>query len=344
MESFTSSFDSSFYFPPDTPSSQPSSLLSDQLDNLTPEFDPFNTFNSSPPSSSPPASSDDSINTKPRPRTCWVYKHMPDLDVDTKYHNQTTNKLEWRCKYCPKKYTVNGGTRCIKAHLKYSHEVTELSPRAEKAQKRQRSIEEAMVAGTGNPQKRRFFEVIDNDNLSTPSTLNPDALEVLYVNLVASCNLPLRFVQCEAFREFIQYLNPTGNALLPESHTKIQEWLIRQFQAGKEQTKQLLQLARTAIHLSLDMWTSANHLAILGIIAHYISEEGTLQECLLAMKVVDGRHTGENLSQYVLQVIQDYGITSRLGYLQMDNASNNDSLIRVLSVGMSFFILFLYSS
>jgi hypothetical protein len=92
------------------------------------------------------------------------------------------------------------------------------------------------------------------------------------------------------------------------------------------------------------MWTSTNHLAILGIIAHYISEEGTLQECLLAMKVVNGRHTGENLSQYVLQVIQDYGITSRLGYLQMDNASNNDSLIRVLSVGMSFLLLFLYSS
>jgi hypothetical protein len=114
--------------------------------------------------------------------------------------------------------------------------------------------------------------------------------------MVASCNLPLRFVQCEVFREFIEYLNPTGNALLPESHTKIQEWLIRQFQAGKEQIKQLLQLARTAIHLSLDMWTSTNHLAILGIIAHYISEEGTLQECLLAMKVVDGRHTGENLS------------------------------------------------
>jgi hypothetical protein len=84
-----------------------------------------------------------------------------------------------------------------------------------------------MVAGTENPQKRRFFDVIDNDNLSTPRTLNPDALEVLYVNMVASCNLPLRFVQCEAFREFIQYLNPSGNALLPESHTKIQEWLIR---------------------------------------------------------------------------------------------------------------------
>ena len=86
-----------------------------------------------------------------------------------------------------------------------------------------------MVAGTRNPQKRHFFEVIDNNNLSTPSALNSDALEVLYVNMAASCNVPLRFVQCGAFRDLIQYLNPARNALLPKSYTKIQEWLIRQF-------------------------------------------------------------------------------------------------------------------
>jgi hypothetical protein len=86
-----------------------------------------------------------------------------------------------------------------------------------------------MVASTRNPQKRRFFEVIDNDNLSTPRTLNPNVLEVLYINIVASCNLPLCFIQCKAFCEFIEYINPTRNSLLPKSHTKIQEWLIHQF-------------------------------------------------------------------------------------------------------------------
>jgi hypothetical protein len=51
------------------------------------------------------------------------------------------------------------------------------------------------------------------------------------------------------------------------------------------------------------MWTSTNHLAILGIIIYYISEDGILQECLLVMKVVNSQYTGENLSQYVLKVI-----------------------------------------
>jgi hypothetical protein len=42
---------------------------------------------------------------------------MPDIDSGTKYYS-ITNKLEWRCKYCSKRYTLNGGTRLIKVHIK----------------------------------------------------------------------------------------------------------------------------------------------------------------------------------------------------------------------------------
>jgi hypothetical protein len=64
----------------------------------------------------------------------------------------------------------------------------------QKRLKKDNNIKEAIVAGTGNYQKRYFFKVIDNNNLSTPSTLNPNALEVLYINIIASCNLPLCIV------------------------------------------------------------------------------------------------------------------------------------------------------
>jgi hypothetical protein len=84
------------------------------------------------------------------------------------------------------------------------------------------------------------------------------------------------------------------------------------------------------------MWTSTSHLAVLGVIAHYVSEDVILQECLLTMEVVDGHR--EKLSQYPLNVNQDYGIISRPGYLQMDNAPDNETLIRLLSVGTSISI------
>jgi hypothetical protein len=58
---------------------------------------------------------------------------------------------------------------------------------------------------------------------------------------------------------------------------------------------------------------------------------GNLEEVLICLKEVEGSHTGENLSQYILQEIDDFDITSRLGYFQMDNAPNNDTMIREVS-------------
>jgi hypothetical protein len=113
-------------------------------------------FSMSTPQSSSSSSlyNDDAQKAIPRLRTCWIYKHMPDTDIETKYFN-SSNRLEWRCRYCSKRYAINGGTRLIKWHLTRTHGISELSLRQERANKRQISIEDALITATANPQKRR---------------------------------------------------------------------------------------------------------------------------------------------------------------------------------------------
>jgi hypothetical protein len=106
-----------------------------------------------------------------------------------------------------------------------------------------------------------------------------------------------------------------------------------QFAIEKEDIRQQLQDSQSCIHLSLDSWTSGNHLSILGIIGHTIVG-GQLQEYVLALQEIQGRHTGENLAPIVLDILQDYSITYKLGYIQIDNATNNDTLMAALSSGM----------
>jgi hypothetical protein len=106
-----------------------------------------------------------------------------------------------------------------------------------------------------------------------------------------------------------------------------------QFTIEKEAIRQQLQGSQSCIHLSLDSWTSSNHLPILGVIGHTIVY-GQLQEYVLALQEIQGRHTGENLAPIVLAILQDYSITHKLGYIQMDNATNNDTLMAALSSGM----------
>ena len=261
---------------------------------------------------------------------------MPDIDIGTEYYN-TTNRLEWRCKYCSKRYTINGGTRLIKAHLRIDHSIGELSVRQERSVKRQMLLQDALITATMNPQKRRrlggSLEETAFSDCVDPSEVNPDQLEVLLTTLIAECNLPLCLVERASFRSLLVYLNRQVEPWLPEDHHTIRTWISRQFDFQKQQVKKRLQASLSCVHITTDLWTSGNELALLGAIAHFVNSQGSLEEVLICLNEVKGPHTGENLSQYVLEAINDFDITSRLGYFQMDNAPNNDVMLREVSIG-----------
>ena len=87
----------------------------------------------------------------------------------------------------------------------------------------------------------------------------------------------------------------------------------------------------SSVHFSVDLWTSPNSLAILGVVAHYITATRKLDHSILALQEVDSEHTSANQATKIMQVIEDYGIENKVGYFVMDNASNNDTLIKHLS-------------
>ena len=154
---------------------------------------------------------------------------MPDLNIKTKYYLTTNSQLKQRCKYCPKRYALNKGTRCIKSYLKTIHNISKDSPREERAKKRQLSIKDALATGLVNPQKRRCLEILDPTNIY----INPDQLEVLYIKFLVSCNLSLRLVESPAFRDLLTFLNKDIDIWLPDSHNTILTWLLRQFSIQK---------------------------------------------------------------------------------------------------------------
>ena len=66
-------------------------------------------------------------------------------------------------------------------------------------------------------------------------------------------------------------------------------------------------------------------MAFCGVVAHYLRADMTFKAVLIGMKSVVGVHSDENIAESVLQVINEYGIASKIGYLQADNAGNNDT-------------------
>ncbi|KID80838.1 transposase-like protein [Metarhizium guizhouense ARSEF 977] len=304
--------------------------ISDDISHLTsPQLrDPGESYTSQCESSRPRSASTASS----KPRTSWVFSHMPDEERETRYYNQRTGKEEWRCKHCSKTYTCSGGTAAPAKHLTdpppEGHGLPKGAPRTAKVANIRTILEQARLTAEENPRKRRRL------NDQTGDSVAPDQLEALYVRFITACSLPLRLVECPEFRALLAYLNTDVDTWLPDTHETIKKWIMRQYDTQKEKIKQGIQSAKSRIHISCDLWTSPNSLAILGVVGHYVTEDGQLEHHTLALKDIDTEHDGSHLAAAILDVVDDWGFASKLGYFVMDNAGNNDTMMASLSLGL----------
>jgi len=55
-----------------------------------------------------------------------------------------------------------------------------------------------------------------------------------------------------------------------------------------------------------------------------------------AIREISGKHNGENLAAVVMEVIKEWNIQEKLGYFMMDNAENNDTMMKQIALGECF--------
>jgi len=88
--------------------------------------------------------------------------------------------------------------------------------------------------------------------------------------------------------------------------------------------------ARSRINISFDMWTSPNCKAYLAVVAHFLDRSYQLQNILLSIHRHTGVHEGEKIASSITKVLDDWGISSRLGVTISDNASSNNTCVDAL--------------
>ena len=237
-------------------------------------------------------------------------------------------QVQWRCRYCSTQYLLSGGSHIITNHITKTHGLEKESTRDRQVKNQQRAIEEAFKEAAFRPHKRRkLYERAKGD------ALDGNILKILRVSVLVACSLAFRLICLPQFRAFLQHINPDILAWLPTSTNTIKIWVLRQFKGWKETIKKQIGSAKSKVHISCDLWSSPNSLVILGIIAHYIDEDGKLQHSTLALPSAVGDHTGEHLCEVLMAVLKDWGLGEKLGFFMMDNAPNNDVMMRALQRG-----------
>jgi hypothetical protein len=105
-------------------------------------------------------------------------------------------------------------------------------------------------------------------------------------------------------------------------HNRIKDKFCR----GRSHLKQELATTCHSIALSLDVWTSENQLAILGVIGHWITPDFEKREELLEFAEIRGPHSGENMAEVLFTTLEELQIAPKLLTITGDNAGNNGTL------------------
>ena len=77
------------------------------------------------------------------------------------------------------------------------------------------------------------------------------------------------------------------------------------------------------VALTSDVWSSGTSHDYICICSHFIDKDWNVQKRLIGFKVMDEGHSREQIADKILQAINDFGVTSRIISITMDNASAN---------------------
>ena len=83
----------------------------------------------------------------------------------------------------------------------------------------------------------------------------------------------------------------------------IQETFIK----GKTKLKEMLSSVQR-VSLTIDGWTTDNHISLLGITVHWINNEWMLRERVLALENLEGEHSGEYLAKVLRTVLKEFSL------------------------------------
>ena len=143
-------------------------------------------------------------------------------------------------------------------------------------------------------------------------------------------HIVLMIVESDSFRELILFIAPALEGFLVHSASTIKKWVLQLFDRQSLVIKRKLARARSRIHISFDLWTSPNHRAFVGIVAHWLDEDLKKQDTLIGFRRVRGSHSSENIAEAMIPLLQMYELGPKLGYFVGDNIGSNNTAIRCI--------------
>ena len=160
--------------------------------------------------------------------------------------------------------------------------------------------------------------------------LDCDSLTSAVACFFIRCNIPFHIIERQDFKDLLRLCNPSTMSLLCARDT-LASFISTAFLQGQSVLQSQFSRIQSKINLPCDTWTSPSNLSILGVTAHWITDDFSLKSIILAAELVEGNHSGVSLATHLLQVLKRYNLCNKIFCITADNASNNGTMANHLA-------------
>jgi hypothetical protein len=155
----------------------------------------------------------------------------------------------------------------------------------------------------------------------------PKKFRELLVALVIKHDLPFQFVEYEGLREMIKYLHPDAPLISRNTlKAKVKNLLMRE----KQKVKFMLNDCPGRICLTSDLWTSLTTDGYMCLTAHFIDKNWVLIKMVLNFSFIPPPHNGICLCEKTYNLLEEWGIETKVFSITVDNSSSNDVCVGLL--------------
>ncbi|OBS17536.1 hypothetical protein FPOA_26348 [Fusarium poae] len=247
----------------------------------------------------------------------WIWQFGYDIEK-----SDDDTKRRWVCKNA-------------EIHLWNDHKVCDPSGRRKPPSKAKektpsRNIAEMMKLNTRDAREQQ----IANQIIGRFDRLD---FQRLVVSWIINSNSSFRQSEDPYLRAAFEYLNPlvkTTEAHI--THNTVRRRILQVYEENKAEIKRVLATAPGLLHIAFDGWRSNNRHALYGICCYFLNTLGQPGKLVLGLPELVDRHSGDNIATHVVEVLRSYGITHKVGYFTLDNASNNDTAMEEIGKALGF--------
>ncbi|PPQ86446.1 hypothetical protein CVT24_010134 [Panaeolus cyanescens] len=140
----------------------------------------------------------------------------------------------------------------------------------------------------------------------------------LMLDWIVVDDIPLHVVECEEFRRWVLYgARQASESDLPHNDA-LTNLIYEQYLDDYKDLVDEMKSSLGRISLTLDIWSDPNLTPFLAMTAHFCKREGKsgplkIVNRMLAFRIVEGPHDGENIGQIMYDVMKDAGINRKVG-------------------------------